>query len=50
MALLEYLWKKKPDRKDSDEPDSPVFVVAGQSVRLLSLAEPAVALKSRREG
>jgi len=36
MALRDLLFtKKKPERPVSDEPESPIFVMAGQSVRLL---------------
>jgi phage portal protein BeeE len=36
VSLLEYLFKKRPDRNASDEPLSPVYMMAGQSVRFLS--------------
>lgn len=36
MGVFDFLTKKKPDREDQDEPQSPIYVMAGQSVRFLS--------------
>jgi phage portal protein BeeE len=36
MGFTDWLTKRKPDREDSDEPQSPIYVMGGQSVRFLS--------------
>ena len=50
MALLEYLFtKKKPERKDSDEPMSPIVVMSGQSVRYLNRGSAKLAEEAQRK-
>jgi len=36
MSLVEWFTKKKPERADNDEPQSPIYVMGGQPVRFLS--------------
>jgi phage portal protein BeeE len=36
--VLDFLFKRAPDRPPKDEPESPVYVIQGQSVRFLSPA------------
>jgi Phage portal protein len=36
MGLFDFITKKKPDRLETDEPQSPIYVMGGQSVRFLS--------------
>jgi phage portal protein BeeE len=38
MAWLDFLYKKAPERAPSEEPASPIFMMAGQPVRFLSQA------------
>jgi Phage portal protein len=50
MALRDLLFtKKKPDRPVSDEPESPIFVMAGRSVRLLPPAAAMTAEIAQRK-
>ena len=36
MGFADWFTKKKPDRDDADEPQSPIYIMGGQSVRFLS--------------
>jgi phage portal protein BeeE len=50
MALRDFIFtKKKPVRSVSDEPESPIFVMAGRSVRLLPPAAAFVAETAQRK-
>src|SRR5262245_42045240 len=49
MKLLNYLFKRKPDRPETDEPLSPIYIVAGQSVRFLSSVAIMTAEEAQRK-
>jgi len=36
MGLIEFFTKRKPERTEIEEPNSPIFIMGGQSVRFLS--------------
>jgi phage portal protein BeeE len=49
MAFADWFTKKKPDRLDTDEPSSPIYIMRGQSVRFLSGKAIATADVAQRE-
>jgi len=49
MAFTDWFTKKKPDREVSDEPNSPIYIMGGQSVRFLSSKAIATADVAQRE-
>src|SRR6187397_2597979 len=49
MGFGDWFTKKKPDREDSDEPNSPIYIMGGQSVRFLSSKAIATADVAQRE-
>jgi len=49
MGLRDFFIKRKPDRVDTDEPISPVYVISGQPVRYLSAAAVMTAEQAQRK-
>jgi len=49
MAFADWFTKKKPERNESDEPSSPIYIIGGQSVRFLSQKAIATADVAQRE-
>jgi len=49
MAFADWFIKKKPDREAVDEPQSPIYIMGGQSVRFLSAKAIATADIAQRE-
>jgi phage portal protein BeeE len=49
MAFGDWFIKRKPDRPDSDEPQSPIYIMGGQSVRFLSQAAVMTADVAQRK-
>jgi phage portal protein BeeE len=49
MAFGDWLFKKKPDRQETDEPASPIYIMGGQSVRFLSQAAVMTADQAQRK-
>jgi phage portal protein BeeE len=49
MGMLDFLVKKKPERPVSDEPESPIIIMANQSVRFLSSAAIMTAEMAQRK-
>lgn len=47
--MLDWLFKRKPDRSDTDEPASPIYIMGGQSVRFLSARAIATADVAQRQ-
>jgi phage portal protein BeeE len=49
MSFFNLLFKKKPDRSESDEPISPVFQIAGTPIRVISSTAVATADVAQRK-
>ncbi|RPI47211.1 MAG: hypothetical protein EHM67_00080, partial [Hyphomicrobiaceae bacterium] len=49
MGLIEFFTKRKPERTDIEEPNSPIFIMGGQSVRFLSTQAIVTADVAQRE-